>query len=82
MFYEKYSKYHDVYVPYAKDPMVRLVEHNRGSGGWTRHRGPWKLLHFEKFNNKTLALQKERWYKTGVGYDAIQELKRAFPAGE
>ncbi len=56
------------YVGYTgKTPEVRLIEHNRGSSSYTSRNIPFKLLYSESFENKTEALQKEKFLKSGQG---------------
>jgi putative endonuclease len=56
------------YIGYTeKDPAIRLVEHNSGTNKWTRQNKPFILVYKEKFNNKTEAIRRERFLKSGQG---------------
>ncbi|MBI5037168.1 MAG: GIY-YIG nuclease family protein [Candidatus Kerfeldbacteria bacterium] len=56
------------YVGYtSKKPTLRLGEHNQGSNTWSRHNGPFSLIHTEKFPDKTSAIKRERFLKSDVG---------------
>ena len=49
----------------SKEPKERLKEHNAGCNRWTKGHKPFKLLHFEEVCNKTEALKKEKFLKSG-----------------
>jgi len=51
----------------SKEPKDRLVEHNSGSNKWTRINKPFKLAYKELYNNKTTALKRENFLKSGQG---------------
>ena len=56
------------YVGYtSKGVFVRLKEHNRNCNKWTRQNGPFKLMYFERYNNKTEAIKREHFLKSGQG---------------
>jgi putative endonuclease len=35
---------------------------------------PWKLIHTEVFDTKAEAMQREKWFKSGVGRSFIKTL--------
>jgi putative endonuclease len=51
----------------GRDLQQRLEEHNAGYSRWTRSRRPWQLVHSEAYDNKLLALKRERFFKTTSG---------------
>ena len=52
----------------------RLVEHNnKALSFWTKRRTDWKLI-YNEFDNKTEALKREKWLKTGVGRDYLKKI--------
>ena len=51
----------------GRSPQLRLAEHNAGLNRWTRAHRPWRLLYWETYDSKRLALARERFLKTGVG---------------
>jgi len=56
------------YVGYSsKDPNDRLREHNLGSNKWTRLNKPFVLIHKEPFDDKTDAIRREKFLKSGQG---------------
>ncbi len=53
----------------------RLVEHNiKALSFWTKRGTNWKLLYKEEFDNKTEALKREKWLKTGVGREYLKKI--------
>lgn len=46
---------------------TRLKEHNVGSNKWTRENGSFKLLYFEKYYCEKDAIEREKFYKSGIG---------------
>ena len=57
----------------TKKPQDRLQEHNEGASQWTRQNKPFKLLRFEHFENKTEALKREKFLKSGQGRKWLDE---------
>ncbi len=66
-----------IYIGFSANFEQRLIEHNNLHGkkrGWSRTKGPWKLLYKEEFSNKTEALKREKELKNGKGRDFIHSL--------
>ena len=62
------------YTGMTQDLVLRLKQHNDKSlSFWTKRGKDWKLVYKEEFNNKTEALKRERWLKTGVGREFLKE---------
>lgn len=55
-------------------PDERLKQHNYGSNKWTKHNGPFALLHIEKCVNFTEARKRENFLKSGVGRQELDKL--------
>lgn len=56
------------YVGYtSKDPEIRLKEHNNRTTKFTSRNIPYILIYFESFNDKTEAIIRERFLKSGQG---------------
>lgn len=56
------------YVGYtSKSAERRLKEHNSGSNKFTKQNGPFKLVHNEQFIDKTDAIKREKFLKSGQG---------------
>ena len=68
IYFAKSIKNGKVYVGRtSKKPEARIVEHNNGSNKWTRVNGPFKLIYFESFKCKEDLIERETFYKTGIG---------------
>ena len=75
--YVLYNPDYRTYVGYSANFEKRFSEHNNIKGkkrGWTRLRGPWKVLYKEEFESKREALRKERELKPGRGREFIKKL--------
>ena len=55
----------------SQDVSDRLKEHNQGSTQWTRQHRPFKLVSTEEFEDKTRALRREKFLKTGDGFRVL-----------
>jgi putative endonuclease len=63
------------YVGFTKkEPELRLREHNLGSSRWTKSNGPFKLIYRELYNDKTIALKRERFLKSGQGRKFLDQI--------
>lgn len=63
------------YVGYtSKLPELRLQEHNDGKSKWTFGHRPFKLVYSESYDNKTTAIKREKFLKTGDGRKLIDSL--------
>jgi putative endonuclease len=51
------------YKGYTSHPELRLNQHNDGESNYTSFKGPWKLVHLEKYSTKTEALKREKVLK-------------------
>ena len=54
---EKHDKY---YKGFTTNPLERLRAHNLGESRYTKHFTPWKIIHLELFDEKSLALKREK----------------------
>jgi putative endonuclease len=45
----------------------RLHDHLTGSNRWTRQNGPFVIIHTEMFNDKSVAMKREKFLKSGQG---------------
>ena len=54
----------------------RLEEHKMGLVKSTKNRCPFKLIHTEKFNHKSDALKKEKFFKTGKVREYLKNLNK------
>ena len=56
-----------LYTGSTNDLARRLAEHARGKSAYTRHAGPFELIHTEEFETRLEARGRERALKTGQG---------------
>jgi putative endonuclease len=52
----------------------RVYEHNIGKMKSTKGYRPWKLLHYEQYEDKEKARKRELYFKTGAGREYIQKI--------
>ena len=62
-----------LYKGSTEDIHKRLETHNQGKVQFTSKYLPWELILFEEFDSRAKALQREKWYKTGVGREWIKK---------
>ena len=63
------------YVGYtSKDVNVRLREHNAGSNKFTSQNGPFVIIYSEMLTDKTSALKRENFLKSGQGRKFLDNL--------
>ena len=61
------------YVGFTSDLINRIKSHNiYDKKGYTSRFRPWEVLHVEFFDNKTDAIKREKWFKSGVGREYIK----------
>jgi putative endonuclease len=63
----------------AKDPQIRLNEHNRGSNRFTKGNGPFAIVHIESYDSKTEARKRELFLKSGVGRQFLDKILNTGP---
>ncbi len=62
------------YIGSTTDLDRRVEDHNAGKVLSTRDRRPFELIYSEKFKTKDIAEKRERFFKTGKGYDVLRNL--------
>ena len=67
------------YTGVSSDPIKRLSEHNTGSNVYTRKYKPWELFYAEQFENRSDALERERYLKSHAGRKFIKKLMENDP---
>ena len=63
------------YTGFTSDLKKRLKEHTKGNVASTKGRRPLELFYYEAYQEKQLALQREKFLKTTKGK---QQLKKQF----
>ncbi|MFD2099429.1 GIY-YIG nuclease family protein [Flagellimonas iocasae] len=61
-----------LYKGHTKDIEKRLGEHNSGKTKSTKGYLPWELVYFEKFETKEEAIEREKYFKTGIGREFLK----------
>ncbi len=60
---------------YTSHLIERFKSHNHlGKKGYTLKYRPWEVIHVEFFTTKAEALQREQFFKTGIGREHIKEI--------
>jgi putative endonuclease len=78
MFYVyilEHTKDKSWYIGYTEDLKRRLKEHqsNKGSRTTSLKNGKYKLIYYEAYLNKTDALGREKYLKSGSGRKYLQK---------
>ncbi len=60
------------YTGQTENIQKRLSEHNAGISHVTKHGSNWKVIHLEIFSSRKEAMQREKWFKSGVGREWIK----------
>ncbi len=65
------------YIGHTNNIARRLSEHNNGECIATKNRRPFELLYYETVENKSKAMKRETFFKSGKGREYIEKvLKR------
>ena len=62
------------YVGSSDNVDRRIMEHNAGKSKSTRHGIPWELIYKESCQNRSEAVRRERYFKTGKGREELDRL--------
>ena len=63
-----------VYIGYSLKPDERLKAHNAGRAKWSKRCKPWERFHLEEFNSKLVALNREKYLKSGWGKKELNQI--------
>ena len=70
------------YTGYTNDVARRFTEHNvTETKGFTLRYRPWVIIHTESFQDKQLAMAREKFLKTGRGREEIKSFVSRFLNG-
>lgn len=75
MFYTyvlKSKKDNQLYIGWSKNLKQRFIEHNSGKVEATKYRIPLEIVYYEACTNKTKAIEKEKYLKTGFGRNFLK----------
>ena len=64
-----------IYIGFTTNLDKRVRQHQEDQAGWTRGRGPWEIVHYETFTDRSDAIRRERNLKRGR---TNQDLRRRF----
>ena len=56
-----------IYIGHTQNVSLRIEQHNRGSSKATKMLKDWELIYSEPFLTRTLAISREKFFKTGRG---------------
>src|SRR5438128_1895526 len=62
------------YTGSTDDLNRRLLEHARGKTPYTRHGGPFELVHRESAQDRVSARRRERYLKSGMGREELRAI--------
>ena len=57
-----------IYTGYTTDLENRMKQHNKDLSGYTKGKGPWELVWYAGFEKEAVALEFERYLKSGSGF--------------
>lgn len=63
-----------LYVGCTSDKEKRLAYHNAGFVRSTKSRKPFIMVYYEEYEDKYVAFERERFYKTAVGKRELKKL--------
>ena len=64
-----------IYIGSTSNLELRVKNHNDSSQrGWTKKRGPWKLIYFEEFSTRSEAVVREKFLKKLKAGKRIKEI--------
>jgi putative endonuclease len=61
------------YIGVTSDISRRIIEHNLGLVKSTKNRRPLVLIYKELFSNKSEAMKREKFFKTGKGREYLKD---------
>ena len=69
------AKFNKTYTGFTSDLIERFKSHNNlSTKGYTLKFRPWIVIHIEFFNSKTEAINREKYLKSGIGREFIQNI--------
>ena len=72
LYSEKFNK---TYTGFTSNLIERFKSHNNlSTKGYTLKFRPWIVIHIEFFNSKTEAIKREKYLKSGIGREFIQNI--------
>ena len=66
------------YTGYTKDLRKRFSEHQKNQSGYTKGRGPFRLIYYEACINEEDAKAREKYLKSGMGRRYLKNRLKRF----
>jgi len=63
-----------LYIGYTSNLKQRFQEHNEKQSFATKGRTPFRLVHYQAFENQNDALDTEKYFKTTRGWERIHRM--------
>jgi len=73
VYFLKSLKNNDLYIGSTENIQKRLIRHNSGKVRSTQYYRPWRLLGFEEFENRSEAVRRENFLKTGQQKELLKK---------
>ncbi len=61
------ESHHRYYKGHCENLEIRLKEHNAGKTKSNKAFRPWKLIYYEKFDTRSEAVKREKYFKSAAG---------------
>jgi putative endonuclease len=61
------------YIGFTEDIQQRIIDHNSGKTFSTSYRRPLEMIYYEAYLEKSDALGRERFLKSGSGYKFLRK---------
>ncbi|MFB6343133.1 GIY-YIG nuclease family protein [Saccharicrinis sp. FJH62] len=67
------------YVGFTSDLISRFWSHNKyATKGYTKKFRPWIVVYIEFFHEKSKAMRREKYFKSGIGRNEIKVIIREY----
>jgi putative endonuclease len=63
-----------LYTGFTADLVQRLGQHNSGITKSTKNRGVWELVYQEECATRSVAMQREKYLKSGKGREELKQV--------
>ena len=70
LFSEQHNRF---YKGHCENIEIRLQQHNSGHTKSTKPYIPWKIVYFESFDTRELAIKREQYFKSAAGRRFIKK---------
>jgi len=61
-----------IYTGYTDNLENRLLQHNKGYSAATKIFNDWKFIYTEQYDNRSLAMKREKYLKSGKGREVLK----------